>query len=311
MTTRPLDALSRILMQYDAMRSEGREVPPPWQPDNKPTEMPPPKPSVVTANETANRTELDRLGFKDKKNWNDVRAQKEENASALLEQRLQESRKKIDKQTEVVEQNLHQGQANKLMMDRIAMPNGGVSFTQDEKGMDAAYAYKSFPGASYDSNTRTLYIAGSDSWESWLHDDPLIPQGKTKDATRYKQAERAYDELTQKYNLPVDRIVGHSLGGSVALELAKEKGIPFSRTFGAPVFDPNPSHRGSVERYRHPLDPVSIFDRGATWGGVAADQPHTYGGFRHLDHPKETPIRGLNLDHSVLALRARSGYRYV
>ena len=105
-----MDALSRILMQYDAMRSEGREDPPPWQPDEKkPMEMPPPKPSVVTVNETANRTELDRLGFKDKKNWNDVRAQKEENAAALLEQRLQESRKKTDQQNATVEQNLHQG----------------------------------------------------------------------------------------------------------------------------------------------------------------------------------------------------------
>jgi len=315
-----MDALCRIFAQVDQIKHDGREDPPPWMPPEEPLpaaapaqvplpEPTGPKPSAVLAAETANRAELDRLGFTDEKNWNDVRAQKQDNAAALLEQRLQESRKKIDQQEATVEQNLHSATANKKLMDRIAMPNGGVSFKQDEKGMDAAYGYKSFPGAAYDSNTQTLYVAGSDSWESWFHDDPLIPFGKTGDATRYKQAERAYDELI-KSGHPVNRVVGHSLGGSVALELAKNKGIEFSRTFGAPVADANFFKRGSNERYRHPLDPVSIFDRGATWGGIVADQPHTYGGFRHFDAPAPKPVRGLDLDHKTLALRARSGYSY-
>ena len=74
-----------------------------------------------------------------------MRAQKQDNAAALLEQRLQESRKKIDQQEATIEQNMHSATANKKLLDRIAMPNGGVSFTQDEKGMGAAYGYKSFP----------------------------------------------------------------------------------------------------------------------------------------------------------------------
>ena len=170
-----MDALSRILMQYDAMRSEGHEEPPPWQPedtkpvapvpqpkDTKPAEAAiPPKPSAVTLAETANRTELDRLGFKDKKNRNDVRGQKQDNAAALLEQRLQESRKKIDQQEATMEQNMRSAVANKKLMDRIAMPNGGVSFKQDEKGMDAAYGYKSFPGGS-------VRLEHPDSLRCWL-----------------------------------------------------------------------------------------------------------------------------------------------
>ena len=104
-------------------------------------------------------------------------------------------------------------------------------------------------------------------------------------AERYKQAERAYNDLTQKYGKPVNRVVGHSLGGSVALELAKNKDIEFTRTFGAPVADLNPGHRGVVDRYRHPVDPVSIFDRGATWGTVMA-YPHSYTGFKEeFDEP--------------------------
>jgi hypothetical protein len=56
-----------------------------------------PKPSAVLSTATAKRAELDRLGFKDKSGWNDVRAQKQDNAAALLELRLQESRKEITK----------------------------------------------------------------------------------------------------------------------------------------------------------------------------------------------------------------------
>ena len=70
----------------------------------------------------------------------------------------------------------------------------------------------------------------------------------------------------------------------MALELAKNKGIEVSRTFGAPVLDPNPFHRGNVERLRHPLDPVSVLDRGASWGSVMA-YPHSYTGFQAFDEP--------------------------
>ena len=71
--------------------------------------------------------------------------------------------------------------------------------------------------------------------------------------------------------------------GSVALEQQKDKNIDFSRTFGAPVVDLNPFKRGTQERYRHPLDPVSILDRGANWGDFKA-YPHSYGGFQSMDH---------------------------
>ena len=75
----------------------------------------------------------------------------------------------------------------------------------------------------------------------------------------------------------MDRVVGHSLGGSVALEMQKEKGIPKSRTFGAPVLDLG-MFGPKAERYRHPLDPVSILDRKAKWGGLMA-YPHSYTGY--------------------------------
>jgi hypothetical protein len=53
----------------------------------------------------------------------------------------------------------------------------------------------------------------------------------------------------------------------VALDLGGRVGVP-TRTYGAPVLDlvPRAARRTKPDRFRHPLDPVSLFDRGATWG---------------------------------------------
>ena len=56
-------------------------------------------------------------------------------------------------------------------------------------------------------------------------------------------------------------VVGHSLGGAVALQLQKEDPTLQARTYGAPVWDPLGQHPGDRSRSR--FDPVSIFDRGA------------------------------------------------
>ena len=215
------------------------------------------------------------------KPWSEDRAQR---AAELMEQNLQRSRQKIDQQNEMVDERLHQAQDKKYYETMLKNPQG-ATFKQDEEGMNAAYGYRSYPGAAYDENTQTLYVAGSDSWRSWYDDFRNIPAwGDLKDSERYKQAERAYEDLTRNQGKYVRRVVGHSLGGSVALELAKNKGIEVSRTFGAPVLDPNPFHRGNVERLRHPLDPVSVLDRGASWGSVMA-YPHSYTGFQAFDEP--------------------------
>ena len=72
----------------------------------------------------------------------------------------------------------------------------------------------------------TMYLSGT-SWRNkktgmpslqdpW--DDLKIPIYKTRYAQRYK-----YAEEFMKQNPNIDRIVGHSLGGSVALELGNKK----------------------------------------------------------------------------------------
>ena len=240
---------------YDTMRTEGhydhnhQDDLPPWED----------KPKPKSAAEIADRKELDRLGYADKKNWNEVYAEKAEIA-----------RKRIDQ--------------------RLSNPNGGT-FAEDEEGLQKAYADTTAQSVYYNPDTRTLYVKGTvpTSAKDWWDDVSKIPfWGDIHDADRMKEAEAAYNDLIAQ-GKPVDRVVGHSLGASVSLQLQTDKGTELSRTFGAPVWDPfGIIHRGSQERYRHALDPVSNFDRGATWGSFNL-YPHTYSGFRNFDPPRKPP----------------------
>ena len=172
-----------------------------------------------------------------------------------------------------------QDKANEALQHSIENPNG-ASFQQDEAGLVNAYKDATSTGVYYDPATKTEYVKGSVTGRDFYDDFTKIPMwGNTRDAERYQQADAAYEDL-QASGKPVDRIVGHSLGGSVALQMQKDHQIPKSRTFGAPVVDLKPFGRfyGDAERYRHVFDPVSILDRGAKWGKVKL-YPHSYTGY--------------------------------
>lgn len=69
----------------------------------------------------------------------------------------------------------------------------------------------------------------------------------------------------------IHTLTGHSLGGSIAKQLAKDTGRRY-RIYGSPSVtwqdDPN-----SFRRYG---DPISIFDRGAQDAFPATWNPHSY-----------------------------------
>ena len=155
------------------------------------------------------------------------------------------------------------------------------TFKADELGLDRAY--ENPVGTHYDPSTKTLYVKGSVTPTDWVDDAMYIPSDATESTERYQQAMEAYKDLKSQ-GKDVDRVVGHSLGGAVALTMQKNLKIPDSRTFGAPVMDFNAF--GHNERYRHPTDFVSIMDRGATWGpwsGVNPLSSHSYRGFGSLE----------------------------
>ena len=130
----------------------------------------------------------------------------------------------------------------------------------DTEGLERAYQQ----GDAY-AHGDTLYVAGSWTGKDWYDDLTKVPfWGDLKNATRYQQADKAL-----MANPNIKNVVGHSLGGSVALELQKNHPNLQSRTYGAPVWDPfgednkRKGFSGQVDRYRNLGDPFSIFDGSA------------------------------------------------
>ena len=99
--------------------------------------------------------------------------------------------------------------------------------------------------------------------------------GDSKKIHRYEQAKEEQEKQGDK----VKHLVGHSMGGNVALEMQKENPNLKSTTYGAAVWQPFSTKQG--DRYRHGGDPFSMFDRGAktvgsSWNPVSA---HAYTGY--------------------------------
>lgn len=113
----------------------------------------------------------------------------------------------------------------------------------------------------------TMYVAGTKSVKDAL-DDVLIPMQLTRFSDRYISA------ATMAKETKPDRVVGHSLGGAVALELGPKIGAK-TETYGAPVI----SLKKSDDRHAHWGDPIAILDRGAT-RTVRLGNPHSYSGYK-------------------------------
>ena len=132
----------------------------------------------------------------------------------------------------------------------------------DRQGLDRAYARQDGVFVSGE----TEYIAGTKSFGDVI-DDAAIPLGMTARTTRYRDASR-----TLVANPKIRRVIGHSLGGAVALQLQKDHPTLKSTTYGAPVF----SFSGSSERRRSLGDPISMLDFGARETAPTTWNPHSY-----------------------------------
>ena len=282
----PRGGLQRIMNQYDAIRSHAtRDDGPPWEPEENEV-VNPSQPATAPAAKAA-PTEV--TGFLTPTSKDDGKVTVEGYAPSqkvLTDATRDRPRGKPPGwQHDRIEQMQEELGRRKMFTD-LSRTNRG-SFARDEYGMQKAYADLPNTGTYYDPKTRTMYIRGSVTGRDWEDDFTRIPAwGNSKDIEMYQNASKAYDKLISE-GKPVDRVVGHSLGGSVALQLQKDKDISLSRTFGAPVvdFDPGITHKVLAERYRHPLDPVSVLDRNATWGPLKG-YPHMYGGFKEtFDEP--------------------------
>lgn len=131
----------------------------------------------------------------------------------------------------------------------------------DRDGLDEAYKD---PRGVYTAGD-TLYVAGTKSLGD-AADDISIPLRLTNTTARFQDAARTLNKNPQ-----VTRVVGHSLGGAVALELQKDDPSLDTTTYGAPVV----STQASSQRHRHWMDPVAALDWGASTT-VPGVNPHSY-----------------------------------
>ena len=123
-------------------------------------------------------------------------------------------------------------------------------------------AYNKAEGYHIEGNK--LFIAGTRDLRDVM-DWPKIPFGTFKDSKIYKNIEPVF-----KDNQQIDYIVGHSAGGSAALEL--EKNYPDRKittiTYNSPIFErANPesyfNENKKPMRFAVSMDPVSMFDMNA------------------------------------------------
>ena len=132
----------------------------------------------------------------------------------------------------------------------------------DDEGLKNAYDAKDGLYQHYNK----LFIAGTRDFPTDHIDDLKLPLNDTlNNTTRGKTADMYY-----RSHHEIDTVIGHSLGGAVALSLEKQYkkegdnsyGIIQSKTFGAPVstiFSGN-----SPNRIRYFGDPISALDYGST-----------------------------------------------
>ena len=125
---------------------------------------------------------------------------------------------------------------------------------------------------AYDNNNKIvlrnnkMYIGGTTSANDWKQNFTMLKTGQIRNMDRYKEARKVLLENPQ-----VDTIYGHSMGGSVVLELNKEfpdRNLK-TRTYDAPVVSliapilgldkPTEQHK----RFRKAGDIVSSLDNAA------------------------------------------------
>jgi len=162
-------------------------------------------------------------------------------------------------------------------------------------------------------NSGNLYIAGTRLGTvhtvSDIRDDLLLPIGQVKHTARYHEV----DAIVQR--VKPAKLVGHSLGGSVAKALSHEYSIPYE-VYGTPAvaFGDDPHSHKTL------FDPVAAFDFSAQVHSPTELNPHGYGYASAVDTgptdmddaPSERPVldpEGMQLDTSAPASLDEPSYR--
>ena len=151
----------------------------------------------------------------------------------------------------------------------------------DVEGLQRAYAR---PNGVYIRNN-TEFVAGSRDTQDWYDDFTKIPFNKTYNALRYINADKALKQNdADNPNSKITSLVGHSLAGSVVLEMQKQHPDRTFKTttYGAPVASITTPDNINNKRYRNYDDAVSMFDRGST---MSVKNPLTLQNYLNIKSP--------------------------
>ena len=115
-----------------------------------------------------------------------------------------------------------------------------------------------------------------------------------KNSDKYINASKVLKEHPE-----IKQVVGHSQGGSIALELQKEHPEFKTTVYGAPVFDPLglDAYRhgyGNIDRYANAGDPVSMFDASAHVTQQASSDNQGLVGFFNHNYNSVASKRGVS-----------------
>ena len=134
---------------------------------------------------------------------------------------------------------------------QIGYDTGNTFHKFNEIGLQKAY---DSPNNIYIEDDN-MFIAGTKTWGDVFQDWIKLPLGSTNRTQRYQDADKALQRNPQVHN-----VVGHSLGASVALELEKRNPeLYVHAVYGTPAV----SSTRTNNRFKHPYDPVAVFDSSA------------------------------------------------
>ena len=134
---------------------------------------------------------------------------------------------------------------------QIGYGTGNTFHKFNEIGLQKAY---DSPNNIYIEDDN-MFIAGTKTWGDVFQDWIKLPLGSTNRTQRYQDADKALQRNPQVHNL-----VGHSLGASVALELEKRNPeLYVQAAYGTPTVSTSRTNN----RFKHPNDPIAMFDSSA------------------------------------------------
>jgi predicted DNA-binding WGR domain protein len=199
-------------------------------------------------------------------------------SAITLKERMEKKRKRLFGETSWTSSPPAQEQVREHLASLASRALISQKLMEDRVGLSRAYAA---PNNVYIRGT-TAYVSGTQLTRNFeeaardLFDDAKLPLVGARSSRRYEELQQALSRNPQ-----VTHLVGHSLGGSVVEEMARQNKALTATTYGAPVVDVFARSSTSLpNRFANYGDPIAMFDTNATPGFNG--NPHSFSNFANI-----------------------------